>query len=121
MTTDFTKSKEKYDFIFDMIGKSTCAKCIPVLQAGDVYISSELASMSQNLFLALSTLLISTKKIVFPFPENIKESIRFVKKLMEQEKFKPHIDRRYPLEQIADAYRYVEKGEKIGNVIIAMD
>lgn len=119
--TDFTKSKEKYDLIFDMVGKSTFAKCKPLLRPGGVYISSELGSMSQNLFLALTTPIIGNKKVVFPFPQNIKDSIRFVKKLMEQEKFKPLIDRRYPLEQIADAYSYVEKGEKIGNVIIHME
>lgn len=120
-TTDFTKSKEKYDFIFDMVGKSSFAKCKPLLQSGGIYISSEPGSMAQNLFLALSTPLIGNKKVVFPFPKNIKESIRFVKNLMEQGKFKPVIDRKYPLGQIAEAYRYVEKGEKIGNVIIHME
>ncbi len=118
---DFTtQDDQKYDFMFDTVGKSSFARCKPLLQPKGVYISSELGAMAQNPFLALLTPLTGGKKVVFPIPTDTKGSISFIKKLMEEGKFKPVIDRTYPLAQIAEAYRYVEKGQKTGNVVITM-
>ncbi len=123
---DFTKEQQQYDFVFDTVGKSSFFKCKPVLKPGGVYISSELGWMAQNLFFALITPLTGKfsrhgrKKVIFPVPTDIKASLRFVKELMEKGKFKAVIDRQYPLAQIADAYRYVETGQKTGNVVIDM-
>jgi NADPH:quinone reductase-like Zn-dependent oxidoreductase len=118
---DFTKSGETYHFVFDTVGKSSFAKCKPLLEPGGVYISSELGSMSQNPFLALTTPFIGNKKVIFPIPSNIKKSILLIKKLIEEGKFTAVIDRTYSLEEIVDAYKYVEKGEKTGNVIISLE
>jgi len=118
---DFTKDDQKYNFIFDAVGKSSFAKCKPLIQPGGVYISSELGSMAQNPFLALITPIIGNKKVIFPIPTDCRGSILFIKKLIEKEKFKAVIDRKYPLEQIVEAYRYVEKGHKKGNVVIIME
>ncbi|KPK28478.1 MAG: NADPH:quinone oxidoreductase [Desulfobacterales bacterium SG8_35_2] len=121
---DFTKDSQKYDFVFDSVGKSSFGKCKHLLRPGGVYISSELGWMVQNLFFALITIIFgrlpgqSGKKVKFPYPPNIKRSVLFIKKLYEEGKFKPVIDRYYPLEKIADAFRYVEKGQKTGNVVI---
>jgi len=115
---DFTKSGEKYDFVFDAVGKSTFKKCKPLLKAGGIYISSELGPYVQNLFYALVTPIIGKKKVVFPFPKNCKQSVLLVKRLFEEGKFKAVIDREYPIEKIAEAFNYVEKGQKTGNVII---
>jgi NADPH:quinone reductase-like Zn-dependent oxidoreductase len=115
---DFTKSKEKYDFVFDAVGKSTFSKCKPVLKEKGIYISSELGPNGQNLFLPLTTSLLGGKKVVFPIPSNIKASIKFVKELIEKNKFKAVIDKSYSLEEIKEAYKYVANGEKTGNVII---
>lgn len=117
---DFTKSNEKYHFILDAVGKSTFAKCKPLLESGGVYISSELGPGGQNLYLPLFTLF-SKKKIIFPIPKNCLRSVLFIKKLIEEGKFKAVIDRKYLLEEIAEAYTYVLKGEKTGNVIITME
>jgi len=117
---DFTKDDQNYSFIFDTVGKSSFAKCKPLLQPGGVYISSELGYMAQNLFLALITPIIGNKKVIFPIPTDCRGSILFIKKLIEKGKFKAVIDRKYPLEQIVEAYRYVEKGQKIGNVVITV-
>ena len=124
---DFTKDKEKYDFVFDSVGKSSFGKCKFLLKPGGVYISSELGWMVQNLFFALITAIFGSlpgqagKKVKFPYPPNIKRSVLLIKKLIQEGKFKPVIDRSYPLEQIAEAFRYVLKGQKTGNVVITLE
>ncbi len=117
---DFTKDVDKYHFIFDMVGKSTFAKCKPLLLPGGIYISSELGPWSQNPLLALITPLLGGKKVIFPIPSNIKRSMSFIKSLIEKGKFKPVIDRTYPLAQIQEAYAFVLTGQKTGNVVITM-
>ena len=114
---DFTKDSESYDFVFDAVGKSTFAQCKPLLTKTGVYISSELGPHGQNAYLPLITMF-KGKRVVFPFPVNIKSSLLFIKSLMEQGKFKPLIDRTYPLEDIREAFTYVSSGQKLGNVII---
>jgi NADPH:quinone reductase-like Zn-dependent oxidoreductase len=122
---DFTKDEEKYDFAFDAVGKSSFAKCKPLLQRGGVYISSDLGYLAQNIFLTLITPIIKpmigNKKTVSPMPTDTRGSILFVRKLIEEGKFKAVIDRKYPLERIVEAYKYVEKGQKTGNVVITVE
>ncbi|MEO1743301.1 MAG: zinc-binding dehydrogenase [Cyanobacteria bacterium J06629_9] len=119
---DFTKDAQKYDFVFDAVGKSSFFKCRSLLKPGGVYISSDLGDMAQNLFLPLITSiakpLIGGKKTVFPTPVEISGSLHLLKRLIEQGKFKAIIDKAFSLDQIVEAYRYVEKGHKTGNVVI---
>jgi NADPH:quinone reductase-like Zn-dependent oxidoreductase len=122
---DFTKDGEKYNFVFDAVGKSSFAKCKPLLQPGGAYISSDLGYMAQNVFLPLITPIIKpmigNKKTVSPFPTDTRRSVLLIKKLIEQERFKAVIDRKYTLEQIVEAYKYVGKGHKTGNVVITVE
>jgi len=122
---DFTKDETKYNFVFDAVGKSSFFKCRHLLQPGGVYISSDLGYMAQNIFLPLITpfikALLGNKKSIFPMPTDVRGSIVLIKRLIEQGKFKAVIDRKYPLEQIVEAYRYVEKGQKTGNVVITVE
>jgi NADPH:quinone reductase-like Zn-dependent oxidoreductase len=118
---DFTRNADAYDFVFDAVGKSTFGKCKQLLKPGGVYASTELGPWIQNLFLALVTPLFGGKKVIFPFPYDIKGSINFIKDLIIQNKFKPVLDRTYPLEKIGDAYTYVLTGQKLGNVIIKVE
>ena len=124
---DFTKDKEKYNLVFDTVGKSSFAKCKPLLQPGGIYISSDLGYMAQNIFLPIITPIISKlpgqygKKTIFPMPVDVRGSLLLIKKLVEEGKFKAVIDRSYPLEEIVEAYRYVEKGQKTGNVVITVE
>ena len=122
---NFTQDDQKYNFVFDAVGKSSFAKCKPLLQPGGVYISSDLGYMAQNIFLPLITPiikpLIGHKKTVFPIPTDTGGSLVLIKKLTEQGKFKAVIDRKYPLGQIVEAYKYVEKGQKTGNVVITVE
>ena len=122
---DFTKEKQIYDYVFDAVGKSSFFESKQLLQPGGVYISSDLGYMAQNIFLPLLTSIIKpltgNRRSVFPTPVDIMGSLLLIKKLIEEEKFKAVIDRTYPLEQIVEAYRYVEKGQKTGNVVITLE
>ncbi|MEO9021491.1 MAG: NAD(P)-dependent alcohol dehydrogenase [Ginsengibacter sp.] len=115
---DFTEAKDKYDFIFDAVGKSTYGKCKPLLKEKGIYISSELGPYSQNLFYAFSTSVSGTKKVIFPVPYSKQKTIPYIINMMKKGIFKPVIDREYLLEDISSAYEYVLRGEKTGNVII---
>lgn len=115
---DFSKDEEKYDFIFDTVGKSTFGKCKPLLKKNGIYISSELGPYAQNLYLAVLTPLAGNKKVIFPIPYPGKTTMPFIAHHLQEEKFKPLIDVEYPLENVSKAYKYVLSGEKIGNVIL---
>ncbi len=58
---------------------------------------------------------------MFPIPKHNQEMIRYFKGLIESDRFTPLVDRTYPLDQIVEAYEYVETGQKLGNVVIAVD
>ena len=118
---DFTKTSHTFDFVFDAVGKSSYGKCKPLLTEHGIYISTELGKNSQNIFLALTTPLFRGRKVLFPIPTVSKEDIIFLKELVETGKFRPVIDRRYSLEQIVEATRYVETGQKTGNVVITLE
>jgi NADPH:quinone reductase-like Zn-dependent oxidoreductase len=117
---DFTKTGRTFDFIFDAVGKSSFGKCKPVLSKRGIYISTELGKNSENIFLALFSPLFRGKKVLFPVPSISKEDVIFLKELVEAGSYKPVIDRSYPLDQIVEAYRYVETGQKTGNVVITV-
>jgi NADPH:quinone reductase-like Zn-dependent oxidoreductase len=117
---DFTKDDQVYDAVFDAVGKSSFSRCKSLLKPGGIYISSDLGYMAQNPILALVTPLIGKKKVMFPIPKHSDENIVLFKKLIEAGKFKAVIDRCYPLEEIIEAYKYVETGQKTGNVVITV-
>lgn len=122
---DFTKYQQKYDLVLDAVGKSSFCKCQHLLKSGGIYISSDLGFMAQNLFLPLITPIIKPiidhKTVIFPHPTDIGGSLLLIKSLIEQDKFKAVIDREFPLEQIVEAYKYVEQGHKTGNVVITVE
>jgi len=116
---DFTADGQKYDVIMDAIGKSSFRRCRPLLKPRGKYLSSDLGWLAQNPILTLITPLIRGRRVMFPLPtSNQQVQARYLKRLIESGEFKPVIDRTYPLEDIVEAYRYVETGRKIGNVVI---
>ncbi len=121
MAEDFTKDEQTYDVVLDSVGKSSFGRCKRILKPGGIYISSELGPLAQNPFLALIAPLHGGRKVLFPIPKHDQEMVGYFRGLMESGKLKPVIDRTYPLEQIVEAYRYVETGRKIGNVVISLE
>ena len=119
---DFTKDAQTYDVVLDAVGKSSFGRCKRLLKPRGIYLSSDLGPLAQNPVLALTTPLLGGKKVMFPIPKmNDPETVRSFAELIESGEFKPVIDRRYPLDKIVDAYRYVETGQKIGNVVIVVE
>lgn len=117
---DFTRQNDSFDLVFDAVGKSSFGKCKPILKEGGIYVSTELGPRYENPFLALRSPYTTDKRVLFPLPTISKQDVVFLKGLVEAGHFKPVIDRRYPLEQIVEAYRYVETGQKTGNVVITV-
>jgi NADPH:quinone reductase-like Zn-dependent oxidoreductase len=117
---DFTKDEQTYDVVLDSVGKSSFSQCKRLLKPDGIYLSSALGPLAQNPFLALIAPLHGGKKVMFPIPKHDQEMVGYFKELIESGKFKPVIDRTYPLDQIVEAYRYVETGQKTGNVVISL-
>ncbi len=115
---DFTKTPQRFTFIFDAVGKSSFGECKPLLKEKGIYISTELGYRGENILLALTTPLFGKKKLLFPIPSISREDVLFFKELAESGKFKPLIDRYYKPEEITEAYTYVESGQKSGNVVL---
>jgi NADPH:quinone reductase-like Zn-dependent oxidoreductase len=117
---DFTKNRETYDVIFDAVGKLAFKLCRGSLKPGGIYASTDLGPYWQNPFLALWTSRIGDKKVLFPIPRYTKKDVLFLKELIEAGKYRAIIDRRYPLEDVIEANRYVETGQKAGNVVLTV-
>ncbi len=116
---DFTATTEKYDHIFDTVGKSTFGKCKPLLKPKGKYISSELGPGGQNILLMMTTPLTGGKRCQIAIPVKPLESLGKIRELWLSKEFSPLIDRTYPMDQIKEAYTYVASGSKVGNVVIS--
>lgn len=115
---DFTKDDERYDLVFDAVGKSSFAKCKPLLKKKGIYTSTDGLI---NFLLTLTTPILGGKTVAFKLPKDQTGTLNFIKELVQKGKFTPLIDRKYPLDRIGDAYSYVATGQKIGNVIVTIN
>ena len=118
---DFTRDSQTYDVVFDAVGKSSFGRCRRLLKPRGRYFSSDLGPLSLNPLLALVTPLFRGRRVGFPLPRDNQEIMRYLGREIESGAFRPLIDRRYPLEEIVEAYRYVETGRKVGNVVITVE
>lgn len=117
---DFTQSGKTYDIVFDTVGKSPFSGCLSSLKNNGLY----LRAVHINLFPVLRGLwasITSSKKVIGGVAIERKEDLIFLKELIESGRMKSVIDRCYPLEQTAEAHRYVEQGHKKGNVVITVE
>jgi NADPH:quinone reductase-like Zn-dependent oxidoreductase len=115
---DFTQSGDTYDLIFDILGKSSFSRCKGSLSQNGRYL---LASFKmRQLVQMLWTSMIGGKKVICALAPGSTEDLIAVKELIEAGKIRAEIDRRFPLEQTAEAHRYVEEGHKKGHVVITV-
>ena len=116
---DFTQSDEIYDVIFDVPGKSPFSGSLSSLKKNGLYVLANPSLL--DIIRGLWTSITSSKKVITEFASEKIEDLVFLKELIEKGKIKSAIDRRYPLEQTAEAHRYVENGHKKGNVVITVE
>ena len=118
---DFTRNDETYDVVFDAVGKHSFRRCRRSLKPGGTFIETDLGFMWHVPPLALATRWISDKRVTLPIPKYTKEEVVLAKQLIEAGKYRPVIDRTYPLEEVVAATTYVETGQKTGNVVLTLD
>ena len=116
---NFTRSGEVYDVIFDVAGRSPFSGSIRRLKENGYYLLANPGP--SHVLRGLWTSMISSKKVVFGTASRKTEDLIFLKELIEAGALKSVIDRIYPLEQTVEAHRYVETGQKKGNVVITLD
>jgi len=115
---DFTKSGETYDVIFDVVGKASFSGCIRSLKKKGIYLflNPTLSKMVRGQWISRTR----SKKVIMWTADEKAEELIFLKELIEAGKLKSVIDRRYPLEKIAEAHNYAESGQKMGNIVITV-
>jgi NADPH:quinone reductase-like Zn-dependent oxidoreductase len=117
---DFTKDGARYDIVFDAVGKSSFRRCRWLLRPRGVFLFTGLGFLWHAPLLVALTRFSGTERVIIPVPWPEQRDIQFLKTLVEDGAFAAVIDRRYPLDAIVEAYRYVETGQKIGNVVITV-
>jgi NADPH:quinone reductase-like Zn-dependent oxidoreductase len=115
---DFTKNGKTYDVILDAVGKHSFWRSRRSLRPGGKYIPTDGFA---NLFWAASTWKIGDARVVLDLPPHYrKRDLLLLRELLETGKYRPVIDRRYPLEDVVEATKYVETGQKTGNVVLTV-
>jgi len=116
--TDFTHIGASFDFVLDAVGKSSYFACRPLLKPTGVFAATDLGPWWQNIVLALWSSITRSGRVVFPTPRADRPLVEFLRDRIEANELRAVVDRTYPLENIADAYRYVETQQKNGIVVI---
>jgi NADPH:quinone reductase-like Zn-dependent oxidoreductase len=113
---DFTKNGKTYDVVFDAVGKHSFERSKGSLKPGGYYLATD---GFRNLWLGPWTALFGEKKVSFTIPPRYpKQDLQLLKDLLEKGEYRPVIDRRYPMEQVVEAHRYVDTQQKVGNVVL---
>jgi NADPH:quinone reductase-like Zn-dependent oxidoreductase len=118
---DFTKNGETYDIVFDAVGKHSFRRSRRSLKPDGIFVTTDLGFMWHAPILLLLTRWIGDKKVKVGITRYSKEDVLLLKELIEAGKYRAVIDRRYPLEDVVEATRYVETGQKTGNVVLTVD
>jgi hypothetical protein len=117
---DFTRIGETFDFIFEAVGKASFFRCRKLLTPEGTFMATDIGPWGQYLPLIVWSSIVKNNKVLVPLPPRGSGHafVEYLKGRMEAGQFRAVIDRRYPLDAIADAYRYVETGQKTGIVVI---
>lgn len=116
---DYTKSGDLYDLIIDVVGRKGVVRRLKLLKAGGRYFLAYAGI--RHMFLGIWVSLTSSKKLSIEAADQSKQDLDFLKGLIETGKIKPVVGKRFTLEQIPEAHRYVESGQKQGNIVITVD
>lgn len=120
-TTDFARSGQLYDIIFDAVGKLSYWKCRRAMKQESVYVSTDLGFMWQNPLLGLASRFLPVEKKAFlPVPPYTQSNVELLKEMWEAGEYRAVIDRTYPLEDVVEATKYVESQQKTGNVVLVV-
>jgi NADPH:quinone reductase-like Zn-dependent oxidoreductase len=114
-TEDFTENGRTYDIIFDTVSKTSFSRCKKSLDKKGIYLT-----VDWPFLLALWRSIVGNKKIIFGMAPDRTEDLVYLKELVESKKLKPVIDRTYPLEEAVEAYRFVDRGHKRGNLVLTV-
>jgi NADPH:quinone reductase-like Zn-dependent oxidoreductase len=117
---DFTDNGKTYDVVFDAVGKHSFRRARGSLEPGGIYAETDLGFMWHVPLLALATRRIGDKRVILGITKYTKADVLFLKELIEAGEYRAVIDRTYPLEDVVEASRYVETGQKTGNVVLTV-
>src|SRR5205823_3457810 len=117
---DFTKSCASDDVIFDAVGKQSFRRCRRSLNPGGIFITVDLGFMYHVPLAALVTRFVGSRRARLGLGRYRKEDLLLVKELVDAGKYRPVIDREYALDEVVEATRYVETGQKTGNVVLRL-
>ena len=113
---DFTKRNETYDVIFDVIGKTSFPGFVKSLKENGIYLLANMGARKVRKLLKSGQKVILGKSLIYKI-----EDLVFLRELIEAGKLKTAIGKRYSLEQIPEAHRLIDKGEKTGNIVIKVE
>lgn len=117
-TEDFTAVDDTYDLVFDAVGKTSYARCKSLVRPGGVFAATDVGPFPWNPLLAVITRIAGRRRVVFALPKDNREVMTYLRERIVSGEFRPVVDRTYSLDDIVEAYRYVETEQKVGNVVI---
>ncbi|NNE51677.1 MAG: NAD(P)-dependent alcohol dehydrogenase [Sulfitobacter sp.] len=117
---DFTATDERFDLVMDAVGKTSWFACRPLLKKGGIFAATDLGPGWSNIVLSAWYGLTGRRKVIVPFPEDAPGFIRQLADYLADGRFRGVFDRDYPLEDVVEAFRYVERGHKTGIVTVTV-
>jgi len=120
MQEDFTKNGMTYDVVFDAVGKHSFRRSRRSVKPGGMYIETDLGFLWHVPLLILLTRWFGSRRVKLAIPRYAREDVVLVRELIESGKYRAVVDRVYPLEDVIEATRYVETGQKTGNVVLTV-
>jgi NADPH:quinone reductase-like Zn-dependent oxidoreductase len=115
---DFTRRDTRYDVIFDAVGRHSFRRCRRSLDPGGIYITMDLGYLYHVPLLSLWTRIVGSRRAALGIGRYRQADLLLVKELVETGRYRPVVDRTYDLDDVVEATRYVEAGEKSGNVVL---
>ena len=117
-TQDFTAIERQFDLVFDAVGKTSFFECRKLLKPDGIYSATDLGPWWSNIWLGLWFGITGSRRVRVPYPDDAPGFMRRLSVLMEKGQYRGVFDRRFPMADVAAAFRYVELGQKTGIVVL---